>query len=85
MGSSGFGVMVVGGGQDSCPVFRPSKEVFGKPFSEFVEGVLKETPNVGMFKVVPPKGWKARTEAFPSLEDVQISCPIRQHVSTHTH
>jgi hypothetical protein len=42
------------------PVFRPSKEDFSKPFCDYVNKVLKKNPDIPMFKVVPPAGWKPR-------------------------
>jgi jumonji domain-containing protein 2 len=42
------------------PVFRPTKEEFSKPFSEYIAKVLKKYPDVAMFKVVPPEGWRPR-------------------------
>ena len=31
-------------------------------------------------QVVPPKGWSPRTSPMPSLDDVHIGTPIKQHV-----
>jgi jumonji domain-containing protein 2 len=42
------------------PVFRPSKDDFSKPFCDYVNKVLKKHPDIPMFKVVPPEGWKPR-------------------------
>jgi hypothetical protein len=42
------------------PVFRPTKEEFARPFCEYVNKVLKKNPDIAMFKVVPPPGWKPR-------------------------
>jgi jumonji domain-containing protein 2 len=42
------------------PVFRPSKDEFSKPFCEYINKVLKKHPNIPMFKVIPPEGWKPR-------------------------
>jgi jumonji domain-containing protein 2 len=41
-------------------VLRPTPEQFGKPFTQYVRSVLKQHPDVPMFKVVPPAGWKPR-------------------------
>ncbi|KAG2489039.1 hypothetical protein HYH03_012477 [Edaphochlamys debaryana] len=63
-----------------CPVFRPSKEEFEQPFSDYVRKIFRRNPNLPMFKVVPPKGWKPRRAPFPDLRQVTINVPIRQHV-----
>ena len=42
------------------PVFRPTKEEFSKPFCEYMKKVLKKHPDIPMFKVVPPEGWRPR-------------------------
>eukprot|EP00198_Chlamydomonas_reinhardtii_P002200 XP_001691536.1 predicted protein [Chlamydomonas reinhardtii] len=62
-----------------CPVFRPSREEFDVPFCEYVRKVFRKHPDMPMFKVVPPKGWKPRRAPFPDLRNVQINVPIRQN------
>lgn len=42
------------------PVFHPTKEEFSKPFCQYINKVLKKHPDVAMFKVVPPEGWRPR-------------------------
>lgn len=63
-----------------CLVIRPNRQEFSKPFTSFVEDVLARHPGVPCFKVVPPKGWSARSTDLSNLEDVQIGTPIKQHV-----
>lgn len=63
-----------------CPVFKPSREEFSKPFCEYVQDVCRKHPDVAMFKVIPPTGWKARHSKMPDLEDMRIDTPIKQHV-----
>jgi hypothetical protein len=48
---------------------------------QYVEEAFKAHPGAPMLKVVPPKGWTPRTAAFPNLDDIRISTPIKQHVS----
>jgi len=63
-----------------CPVLRPTRAEFSRPFVQYVEEAFKAHPDAPMLKVVPPKGWTPRTEPFPSLDSVRISTPIKQHV-----
>ncbi|GBF87753.1 jumonji domain-containing protein [Raphidocelis subcapitata] len=67
-------------GGEELLVLRPTVAEFSKPFTEFVRKVLKQHPNIGMFKVVPPQGWKARRRPFPKLSSVEIATPIKQIV-----
>lgn len=70
--------MVVGSGH-CCPVFRPTREQFSKPFIEYVESMFRKHPDVAMFKVIPPKAWKPRKKPFPNLKTIMIDTPIKQH------
>ncbi|GIL44927.1 hypothetical protein Vafri_2378 [Volvox africanus] len=63
-----------------CPVFRPTREEFEQPFCDYVRKIFKKQPDLPMFKVVPPRGWRPRRTPFPDLRKVQINVPIRQHV-----
>ncbi|GIL76258.1 hypothetical protein Vretimale_5841 [Volvox reticuliferus] len=63
-----------------CPVFRPTREEFEQPFCDYVRKIFKKQPDLAMFKVVPPRGWRPRRTPFPDLRKVQINVPIRQHV-----
>ena len=69
-----------GGGERELLVLRPTREEFSRPFCEFVRRVLKKHPDVPMFKVVPPPGWRPRRRPFPKLDSVEIATPIRQMV-----
>jgi len=63
-----------------CPTFYPTLE----EFSNLVDYVSKvESQTKGMFKIVPPEGWKPREKGYDSkeLEHIRISTPIRQYVS----
>ncbi|MEW5316850.1 MAG: hypothetical protein WDW38_008195 [Sanguina aurantia] len=62
-----------------CFEVHPTKEEFSQPFSKYVKGIFRKYPDLPMFKVIPPKGWKPRKSAFPDLSEVPISVPIRQH------
>jgi [histone H3]-trimethyl-L-lysine9/36 demethylase len=74
------------GDPNFCPVLRPTRHEFSKPFMQYVEEAFKAHPGAPMLKVVPPKGWTPRTAAFPNLDDIRISTPIKQHVSVaHMH
>ena len=66
-----------------CRVFRPSKAEFSEPFCNFVRRVFRENEDISMFKVVPPVEWHPRVTPYPSLDEIVISCPIRQHVILH--
>jgi len=66
-----------------CPVFMPTRADFSRPFCEYVQEICRTHPDIAMFKVVPPKGWSPRKEAFPKLEDLRIDTPIKQHVSSN--
>lgn len=68
------------GDPNFCPVLRPTRHEFSKPFMQYVEEAFKAHPGAPMLKVVPPKGWTPRTAAFPNLDDIRISTPIKQHV-----
>lgn len=63
-----------------CPVYRPSKEDFSKPFGVYINSILSASPDLAMFKVVPPRGWRARRTPFPRLDTITITVPIKQHV-----
>lgn len=60
-------------------MFRPSREEFEQPFCDYVRKIFKKHPDLPMFKVVPPKGWRPRKGPFPDLRTVNINVPIRQH------
>lgn len=47
-------------GAEEVMVLRPTKAEFSQPFAQFVRKVLKKHPDIPMFKVVPPEGWKPR-------------------------
>lgn len=64
-----------------CPTLRPTRADFSKPFMAYVEEAFKANPGAAMLKIVPPKGWTPRTAAFPPLDELRISTPIKQHVS----
>ena len=63
-----------------CPVLRPTRREFSRPFIDFVSDVFARNPGLPAFKVVPPAGWRARASPFPDLMDIEIGTPIRQHV-----
>jgi hypothetical protein len=47
-------------GSEEVMVVRPTKADFSRPFAEFVGKVLKKHPDLPMFKVIPPEGWRPR-------------------------
>ncbi|KAI8471646.1 MAG: JmjC domain, hydroxylase-domain-containing protein [Monoraphidium minutum] len=59
-------------------VLRPSASEFAVPFAEFVRKVLRKHPDIPMFKVQPPEGWRPRRRPFPKLDSVEIVTPIKQ-------
>ncbi|KAK9823398.1 hypothetical protein WJX72_002487 [[Myrmecia] bisecta] len=70
----------MGDNQHFCLTLRPSKEEFSRPFTDYVREVARNHPNLAMFKVVPPRGWSARTSQMPDLSELKINTPIKQHV-----
>ncbi|GBF97022.1 hypothetical protein Rsub_09495 [Raphidocelis subcapitata] len=68
------------GAERDVLTLRPSRAEFSRPFSEFVRKVLRQHPDVPMFKVVPPPGWRPRRRPFPKLDSVEIATPIKQIV-----
>ena len=71
---------MAGGEPQFCKVLKPTKEEWSLPFTEYVEAQLKLHKNFAMLKIIPPRGYIARREGFPKLEQVRIQTPIRQHV-----
>lgn len=67
------------GKADECPVLRPSRKEFSRPFADVVSKYFREHPDVPMIKVIPPAGYRPRTTAYPS--DLVIETPIQQNVS----
>lgn len=63
-----------------CPTMRPTREEFQRPFVQYVEEVFSQEPDLPMFKVIPPEGWRPRQSPFPDLEQIKIQTPIRQNV-----
>jgi hypothetical protein len=67
-------------------VFYPTEEEF-KDFYAYAQKLDRLVGHVGVAKVVPPKGWKARPHDLYNLEDsnseleeaVQVKRPIRQN------
>lgn len=64
---------------DECPILRPSKAQFNKPFLTFVSDYFKKHPEVPVIKVVPPKGYTPRQSVY-DLDDTVIEVPIEQRV-----
>uniref|UniRef100_A0A7S0S4F7 JmjC domain-containing protein n=1 Tax=Chlamydomonas leiostraca TaxID=1034604 RepID=A0A7S0S4F7_9CHLO len=67
-------------GGNWCPVYRPTRAEFERPFTEYVGRIFREHPELPMFKVVPPAGWRPRKGSYPDLKTMRINTPIRQHV-----
>ena len=64
---------------DGCPVLRPSKAQFDKPFLNYVSDFFKKNPEVPVIKVVPPKGYKPRRGPY-DMDLTVIETPIEQRV-----
>ena len=64
---------------DGCPVLRPSKAQFDKPFLNYVSDFFKKNPEVPVIKVVPPKGYKPRQGPY-DMDLTVIETPIEQRV-----
>ena len=65
--------------QTTCKVFRPTRAEFAHGLLAFVEKVTAEDPNVPLFKVIPPAGWRP-TSRRPNLDRLVINTPIKQMV-----
>lgn len=64
---------------DACPILRPTKAQFEKPFLKFASDYFLKNPNVPIIKVIPPTGFKARSKAY-DLDNLTIDTPIEQRV-----
>ena len=67
------------GDSNCCPVLRPTKAQFSRPFANYVSDYFRKNPEVPIIKVVPPKGFAPRKTPYPS--DLKIDTPIEQKVS----
>ena len=67
-------------GEDSksCPVLRPTKAQFSRPFVNYVSEYFRKNPDVPIVKVIPPKGYAPRRSPYPT--DLRIDTPIEQRV-----
>ena len=68
-----------GTGVKSCPVLRPTKAQFSKPFKEFMASYFNKHPDVAIVKVIPPAGYVPRKSQYPT--DLKIDAPIEQRVT----
>lgn len=66
-------------GPNWCPVYRPTKQEFELPFTEYVDKIFSKQPDLPMFKVIPPPGWRPRKSPFPDLKTINIPTAIRQN------
>ena len=64
---------------DACPILRPTKAQFEKPFLKYASDYFRKNPNVPIIKVVPPAGFKARSKPY-ELDQLTIDTPIEQRV-----
>eukprot|EP01024_Parvocaulis_polyphysoides_P015087 TRINITY_DN1647_c0_g1_i1.p2 TRINITY_DN1647_c0_g1~~TRINITY_DN1647_c0_g1_i1.p2 ORF type:complete len:375 (-),score=37.72 TRINITY_DN1647_c0_g1_i1:235-1359(-) len=62
-----------------CLVFQPNRREFCRPFVEYVSEIFDSQPELGMIKVIAPKGWKARSKSYPRLDTLQVRTPIQQN------
>lgn len=60
------------------PTFYPTQKEF-KFFSDYVEKCEKLAGKAGSFKVVAPKGWKARKSGYDNL-GLTVQRPIEQNI-----
>ncbi|KAL0055078.1 hypothetical protein WJX82_006712 [Trebouxia sp. C0006] len=70
-----------GENSNCCPVLRPTKAQFSRPFESFVSEYFRKNPEVPMVKVIPPKGYTPRKAEYPT--DLKIDTPIEQRVLMH--
>ena len=66
-----------------CPVLRPSRKEFSKPFAEYVSAYFRKNPDTPMVKVIPPEGYKPRSSEYPT--GLRIETPIQQNVRWSTY
>lgn len=66
------------GKSNDCPVLRPSRKEFSKPFTDFVGGYFKQNPDVPIIRVIPPPDYRPRKTGYPS--NLRIDTPIEQNV-----
>jgi len=71
-------VTMPGENSNCCPVLRPTKAQFSRPFESFVSEYFRKNPEVPMVKVIPPKGYTPRKAEYPT--DLKIDTPIEQRV-----
>ncbi|DBA74353.1 TPA: hypothetical protein ACH3X1_011126 [Trebouxia sp. C0004] len=70
-----------GENSNCCPVLRPTKAQFSRPFVSFVSEYFRKNPEAPMVKVIPPKGYTPRKAQYPT--DLRIDTPIEQRVLMH--
>ena len=66
----------------TCPIFRPTLEEFSD-FKKYVETHIQSANNVGICKVIPPRGWFERSYDLNQIDIRQIivPSPIKQVIS----
>jgi [histone H3]-trimethyl-L-lysine9/36 demethylase len=64
-----------------CPTLYPTDEEFGN-FERFVSKISKRQSDVGIVRIVPPRGWRAR-QSYTGIENGQIDFTIRTPIEQH--
>ncbi|CAL8468488.1 g8028 [Coccomyxa elongata] len=63
------------------PVFHPTLRDINGSFEAYIESIERRFANVGLAKIIPPKGWTPRKQGYSDDFDFEIPRPIRQHAT----
>jgi len=63
------------------PVFHPTLRDVNGSWEAYIESIERRFANVGLAKIIPPKGWTPRKQGYSDDFDFEITRPIRQHAT----
>lgn len=63
------------------PVFHPTWRDVNGSWEAYIESIERRFANVGLAKIIPPKGWTPRKTGYKDDLDYEITRPIRQHAT----
>lgn len=63
------------------PVFHPTLRDISGSFEAYIESIERRFANVGLAKIIPPKGWTPRKQGYSDDFDFEIPRPIKQHAT----
>jgi jumonji domain-containing protein 2 len=63
------------------PVFHPTWRDVNGSWEAYIESIERRFANVGLAKIIPPKGWTPRKAGYTDDFDFDIARPIRQHAT----